>query len=279
VYAGSWDNQLYAIDLSGGLAWSYRTGFWVESSPAIRNDGAVSIGSDDNVLYTFDSNGGLLWSYMTAEDIKTSSPAVESSGNVYFGSEDNALYSIDSGGGLVWSYLTNHDIYSSPGITGDGRVLIGSWDNNLYCIGPVPTITPTPTVTPTRTPTPVPPTVTPIPQAEVVLNGTMFGVGSPFTATFKLNRSIERPFTAYAVVVMPDGFMLDALTLGTEIVPVAENVPRLDASYTYPLMSLNIPQAAPTGDYSVMAGFFTPGQPVTKPEDAFLLATSPFTIR
>jgi hypothetical protein len=28
-----------------------------------------------------------------------------------------------------------------------------------------------------------------------------------------------------------------------------------------------------------MAGFFTPGQPITKPEDAFLLARTPFTVR
>jgi hypothetical protein len=118
-----------------------------------------------------------------------------------------------------------------------------------------------------------------VPQAEVVLNGTSFGVGSPFTATFKLNRSIEQAFTAYAVVELPDGSMLDALTLGTKIVPVAENVLRLDAPFTYPLMNLNIPSTAPSGNYSVMAGFFTPGQPVTKPEDAFLLATSPFVIR
>jgi len=121
-------------------------------------------------------------------------------------------------------------------------------------------------------------TATPVPQAEVVLNGTSFGVGSPFTATFKLNQSIEQPFTAYAVVELPDKSMLDALTLGPAIVPVAENVPRLDPM-TYPLMNLNIPAGAPMGNYRVMAGFFTPGQPITKPEDAFLLATSPFTVR
>jgi hypothetical protein len=113
----------------------------------------------------------------------------------------------------------------------------------------------------------------------VVLNGTLFGTGQQFTATFRLNRSVERLFTAYAVVVMPDGFMLDALTLGPELVPVAENVPRLDAPYTYPLMNLNIPAGAPTGNYRVMAGFFTPGQPITGPQDAFLLATTPFTVR
>lgn len=123
------------------------------------------------------------------------------------------------------------------------------------------------------------PTPTPTPQAEIVLNGTTFSTGQPFTATFRLNRSVEQPFTAYAVVVLPDGFMLDALTLGPEIKPVASNVPRLDAPFTHPLMSLNIPAGAPLGNYQVMAGFFTPGKPISGPQDAFLLATGPFTIQ
>ena len=286
VYIGSFDNRLYAVDSAGGLAWSYRTGGFIDSSPALGSSGNVYIGSRDNCLYAYASTGTLAWSYSTG-GIVYASPDVGSSGAVYFGSHDNVLYSIDSAGTLTWSYITAGDV-RSPAITGDGRVLVssGTADYRIYCIetAPTPTITTTPTRTHTRTPTKTPtrtPTRTPtsIPQAEVVLNGTTFNVGSPFTATFKLNRSIERPFTAYAVVVMPDGFMLDALTLGPEIVPVAENVPRLDAPFTYPLLSLNIPAGAPLGGYQVMAGFFAPGQSVTKPEDAFLLATSPFTIK
>jgi hypothetical protein len=44
-------------------------------------------------------------------------------------------------------------------------------------------------------------------------------------------------------------------------------------------MNLAIPAGAPTGNYSVMAGFFAPGRPISGPQDAFLLATSPFAIR
>ncbi|MDD5556707.1 MAG: hypothetical protein PHN82_05585 [bacterium] len=122
------------------------------------------------------------------------------------------------------------------------------------------------------------PTPTPVPQAEILLNGSSFKIGDRFQATFRLNETVAQPFNAYAVVQLPDGSMLDCITLGKKIVPVATNVPRLDAPFTYPLMNLNVPGGAPDGDYRVMAGFFTPGQPVTKPEDAFLLATTPFRI-
>ncbi|MDD5556414.1 MAG: PQQ-binding-like beta-propeller repeat protein [bacterium] len=285
VFAGSRDGRFHALD-SSGLIWSYQTGT-ITTAPALGTGGHLYVGSQDMRLYAFTSAGALVWSYSTAGYIHHSSPAIGSGGAVYFGSQDNALYALDSAGSLLWSYVTGGDVQSSPPITGDGRVLFTSRDNNLYCIGaePAPTMTPTmtPAATPTPTVTPTPtiaPTATlpPVPQAEVLLNGTSFRQGDRFTASFRLNESVAQPFDAYAVVQLPDGSMLDALTLGTKIVPVATNVPGLDAPFTYPLMDLSVPGGAPAGNCRVMAGFFTPGQPVTKPEDAFLLATTPFRI-
>ncbi len=55
---GSDDNNLYAINPDGTLKWSYTTGDYVYSSPAIASDGTVYVGSVDNNLYAIHGNGG-----------------------------------------------------------------------------------------------------------------------------------------------------------------------------------------------------------------------------
>jgi hypothetical protein len=154
-------------------------------------------------------------------------------------------------------------------------VYVGSNDHNLYSIGQQPTTTPTrtPTGTPTATPSP-----TAVPQAEMRLSGSSCAPGDYFSATFRLNDAIARPFTAFAVVMLPGGGMLDALSLGSDVKPVASNVPRLDP-LSYPLISLNLPMGAPVGEYEVVAAFFDPSRPITGRADAFLDAGEKFVIR
>ena len=70
--------------------WSYTTGDWVDSSPAVA-DGKVYIGSDDSKAYCLDADtGGLIWSYTTGDNV-FSSPAV-ADGKVYIGSLDFKVY-------------------------------------------------------------------------------------------------------------------------------------------------------------------------------------------
>jgi uncharacterized repeat protein (TIGR03803 family) len=128
-------------------------------------------------------------------------------------------------------------------------------------------------------PTPAPnPTATPFPPAEIILNGTSFSAGAPFSATFQLNESIMRSFTAYAVLILPNGAMLNALTLDTPLAPVVSNRSGLAAPFSYPLINMTIPAGAPTGDYELLAAFFDPGRPITGRGDAFLEASGTFTI-
>ena len=135
----------------------------------------------------------------------------------------------------------------------------------------------TPISTPPATPTSTPP-ATPIPQAEIVLNKTSFSSGEHLTATFQLNSSIERAFTAYAVVILPNNSMLNALTLDTPLKPVVTNMSSLTAPFTYQLISTTIPGGAPAGDYEVVTAFFDPAQAITGRSDAFLEARGHFTV-
>jgi hypothetical protein len=125
------------------------------------------------------------------------------------------------------------------------------------------------------------PSPTPVPQAEIVLNGSSFRAGDRLAATFQLNESIQRPFTAFAVVILPGRAMLNALTLDTPLMPVATNVPGLTIAgepFTFPLINATVPAGAPPGGYEIVVAFFTPGVPITGRGDAFLEAGAPFTV-
>ena len=56
----------------GGLSllWSYRTGYSVESSPAVAN-GVVYVGSGRNLYALNASTGAKLWSYATAHGLSS----------------------------------------------------------------------------------------------------------------------------------------------------------------------------------------------------------------
>ena len=85
------------------LAWSYKAGHDVESSPVLGTDGSIYVGSADNMLYAFSSTGVLSWSYETA-DLIFSSPLIDATGTVYIGSTDGNFYALSSGA-LAWTYM------------------------------------------------------------------------------------------------------------------------------------------------------------------------------
>ena len=59
VYVGSTDRNVYALDAhTGAKLWSYQTGWFVDSSPAVAN-GVVYVGSDDGNVYAFGLPKGL----------------------------------------------------------------------------------------------------------------------------------------------------------------------------------------------------------------------------
>ena len=72
--------------------------------------------------------------------------------------------------------------------------------------------------------------------------------------------------------------MLDVRTLSTRLLPLGTNVNGLGAPFVYPLLNVRVPRNAPVGIYTIMAGFFDPNMPITRPNDAFLLVQTPFGI-
>ncbi|MEJ2746113.1 MAG: PQQ-binding-like beta-propeller repeat protein [bacterium] len=199
------------------------------------------------------SSGTFLWSYASRNAIWHSSPSVDVEGHVYVGSMDQNVYAVNSMGALLWTYETGNWVYSCPIIGADRKIYVGSADTNFYVFYDQP-------------------------MSILELNDASFRTGEQFVAIFKLNQPIERQFTAYAVLIMPGGKMLNARTLDVPLKPVASNVNGLPAGFTYPLLSVKVPPGAPKGEYELVAVFFDPSEPITGRPDAFLDVSARFTV-
>jgi outer membrane protein assembly factor BamB len=105
IYAGSTDNNLYAIDAAtGNVKWTYTTGGSVTACPSVSN-GIIYFGSSDGYLYAVDTTGNLKWKYAIGggtTSYASLSPSV-SNGIVYVGG-GNYLSAVNAETGtLVWN--------------------------------------------------------------------------------------------------------------------------------------------------------------------------------
>ena len=135
IYIGSGDGYLYAINPNGTQKWSFKTGDSILSSPTIGSDGTIYVGSYDNYLYAISPNGSKKWSFKTG-DLVGSSPTIGSDGTIYVGSADGYLYAVNPNGTEKWSFPTGDSIISSAAIGSDGTIYVGSLDYYLYAINP-----------------------------------------------------------------------------------------------------------------------------------------------
>ncbi len=113
------------------LDWSFTTGAFIHSSPAVVN-GVVYVGSDDQNVYALNSTtGAKKWSFHAGGGIDFSSPAV-ANGVVYIGSGDHNVYALNATtGAKLWSFTTGSFVFSSPAVV-NGVVYIGSDDAKVY---------------------------------------------------------------------------------------------------------------------------------------------------
>jgi len=100
IYVGALDGNVYCLDTSGNIVWTYPTGNAIGGSPTV-SGGIVYIGSTDRYIYALDAaNGNLVW--------KTETPARP----------------------VVNSYRQKLSLNGSP-IVVDGKVYMGvGWDSD-----------------------------------------------------------------------------------------------------------------------------------------------------
>lgn len=121
------------------LAWTFKTGDAIVSSPVV-SDGVVYFGSSDQHLYAVDlATSEKKWAFKT-DDIVDAPPLVYD-GRVYFGSSDFFFYALDAQTGeLAWKFETGDKILGGANLvkTTDGRtvLVVGSYDCKLYGFNP-----------------------------------------------------------------------------------------------------------------------------------------------
>ena len=115
--------------------WSALVGGFVDSSPAVGDDGAIYFGSFDGDLRALNSNGSLRWIFHVGREIK-SSPALGADGVVYFGSRDRRFHAVGRDGKKQWEFATGAWVDSSPALAADGTIYFGSWDKTFYALNP-----------------------------------------------------------------------------------------------------------------------------------------------
>ncbi len=163
IYLACLNGNIYAMDTTGNLKWQFNTGFPIESSPTVYNNGQypnaqVYTANTGGHVYAIDKiNGpdaitGLpTWHYPNDGTIPTGkfvSSISIGDPYLYVGSiSDSSMYCIytkpyptdplgpDSSyyGRLRWKFKTKGNIYSSPAAYG-GYCIFGSTDYYVYCL-------------------------------------------------------------------------------------------------------------------------------------------------
>src|ERR1017187_5498932 len=106
--------------------WGFKVGGFVDSSPAVANDGTIYVGGWDETspnngrLLAINRAGTLLWQFPKPIDPQIdrveSSPAIGADGTIYFGCGDGKLYALDGKTGTKkWAFDSGAtEIFSSP---------------------------------------------------------------------------------------------------------------------------------------------------------------------
>jgi outer membrane protein assembly factor BamB len=147
IYVGSNDNKLYAISRFGIREWSFTTGGYVISSPAIGPDGTIYVGSNDSKVYAIRPGGTKRWEFDTGAAVRSSPTAVEETDGtttIYIGSDDGKMYAlVDDGTTTVaqrpgWPFDAGAGVPFSLGhpAIGSDRTIYFSALNTVYARNP-----------------------------------------------------------------------------------------------------------------------------------------------
>lgn len=133
VYVSCYSNGYVFCALNattGQLLWSYPTGNYAVSTPAIAS-GFVYFSSPDGKLYTLNAaTGQLVWSYATGFTINDA-PLI-ANGLVYIGASNGVLFALNgTTGQVVWTH-SFPSVFSTPSI--DGGLLYLSAGGSLYAL-------------------------------------------------------------------------------------------------------------------------------------------------
>jgi eukaryotic-like serine/threonine-protein kinase len=145
VYIGSYDHNLYCIDLwTGQQVWNFTTGTYIGWTPAVVG-GRVYTGADDGKVYCLNAeNGNLIWQKQITEyapanlssrySYATPSPIIYGD-KLYIGGVDSKEYCLSlNDGSILWNFETAPGTKTAFITNLKSSGTIGP-DGNLYVVG------------------------------------------------------------------------------------------------------------------------------------------------
>ena len=132
VYAGSFDEHLYALDLATGQEkWKVKIGA-IKAAPSYK-DGSIYVGTEDGVFFRLDAaNGKARWKFDTEAEITSSANFVGD--RVLFGASNSILYCLSADGKPLWKFkIEGGPVNGSPTVVGK-RTFVGGCDSKLHII-------------------------------------------------------------------------------------------------------------------------------------------------
>ena len=133
VYAGAYDNNLYAINAQDGkLIWKYATDGGLPGSP-VAHEELVLVGSEDRRLHAVSARAGRIqWTYYTDGPIRCT-PRV-AAGHLFVGSDDSYLHAVNlNTGRRAWRCQVGGPVRSRPAVSTE-RLYFGCESGEFYCI-------------------------------------------------------------------------------------------------------------------------------------------------
>src|SRR5262249_52064392 len=132
VYVASFDEHLYALNLSSGeLKWKYKGGPF--KAPPSVHGGAVYIGDEDGILHCVDAaKGPKDWNFETGSEI--SAGANFAGDSILVGSGDEHLYCLSNQGKMLWKFkVPGGPVMAAPAVVGN-RTFVAGCDSRLHVI-------------------------------------------------------------------------------------------------------------------------------------------------
>lgn len=133
LYAGSYDNNLYALDAANGqFLWKYPTDGAIVGKPTYY-EGNLYFGSRDNRLHVISARTGRVgWTYFCDGPVHSSPHIAE--GHVFIGSDDGFLHAVNaSTTRRAWKIDAGAPIRSTPVVDHD-QVYFGTEGGDFFCL-------------------------------------------------------------------------------------------------------------------------------------------------
>ncbi len=136
LFVGCYDSKMYSFNsMTGDIIWDYKTGNYINGTPAVNNNNLVFGGCDAKLHILNTTNGNKVGEVITGSYIPGSAAIVDDF--VYLGKYDNNLIKIDLGKkNIVWQFEDDENggpFFSSPAVS-NNLVVAGSRDGFLYCL-------------------------------------------------------------------------------------------------------------------------------------------------